>query len=236
MPTKGKRTKRLGLLQAKPCGFFLSQDLLRNLEGLHWPKSILEMQKNWIGRWVSSDAMELGLCGLRESANVFPHICHPSRSEGAQVDFPLVAANAAGAAALAAYAKSQLTTFTTRPETIYGVTFLAVHPGHELARAAQRAEVSVLHPLTRQPLPLLVAPYIVDSYGTGAVMGVPGHDERDKVFAEQHKLPIKTVTQGDAETMVNSGPLNGMSAEQARQAAIQMLVDQNAGRPSTSYR
>jgi leucyl-tRNA synthetase len=88
------------------------------------------------------------------------------RSEGREVDF------------------GDLTVFTTRPDTLPGVTFLAVPPGHPAAGGVRP------HPLTGEPVPVHEADYVIESYGTGAVMGVPAHDERDRRFAAAHGLPV----------------------------------------------
>ncbi len=167
--------------------------LLNDLEALDWPESIKESQRNWIGR-----------------------------SEGAELDFELTAA--------AGDVKS-LTVFTTRPDTLYGVTYVVVAPEHALvtnlmkdanslenrdevlsyvAHARMMTEiertdakkdktgvelqgVKAINPVTKEEVPVFVADYVLAEYGTGAVMAVPAHDDRDFEFATKYKLPIKTV-------------------------------------------
>lgn len=115
-----------------------SDRLLDGLIGLDWPKGILEMQKNWIGK-----------------------------KEGYKIKF------------------GDIEVFTTRPETVRGATFLAV-AGKENKDTGKR----VINPATDEEIPVWEADYIVADYGTGAVMGVPMHDERDKEFAEKNNLPM----------------------------------------------
>jgi leucyl-tRNA synthetase len=97
------------------------------------------------------------------------------RSEGREIDF------------------GELTVFTTRPDTIDSVTFVAVHPGHPVAGS------TVPHPLTGADLPVVEADYVLAGYGTGAVMGVPAYDDRDRRFAEEHGLPIVELPVRDVE-------------------------------------
>ncbi len=161
--------------------------LLTDLDALDWPEAIKESQRHWIGK-----------------------------SEGAEIDFSLVGLS------------EKITVFTTRPDTLYGVTYLVIAPEHPLVAALQKnisnyeavqryaesvknkpemertAEgkektgvplegVYALHPLTGEQIPLWIADYVLVDYGTGAVMAVPAHDERDFAFARTYKLPIKHV-------------------------------------------
>ncbi len=103
------------------------------------------------------------------------------RSEGREIDF------------------GDLTVFTTRPETLPAVTFLAVAAGHPAAGGTRP------HPLSGTQLPVLEAPYVIETYGTGAVMGVPAHDERDRVFAEAHGLPSSDAALLDAAAAARVG-------------------------------
>lgn len=126
--------------------------------------------------------------------------------------------------------------FTTRPETIYGVTFLALGATHQLAGKVDTLEAH--HPLTGETLPVVVAPYIVGDYGTGVVMGVPGHDQRDHDLATAMSLPIRTVirTVDGIDTMEESGPLSGESATAAASMAVKLLRDAGAGEDHTTFR
>jgi leucyl-tRNA synthetase len=217
-------------------------DDMADLEG-QWPERVLTMQRNWIGR-----------------------------SEGAQVTFEI------------AETGDGITVFTTRPDTLWGVTFFAFAPEHPaVGRLAEvggsAAEVRSLldrlqaTPLTnreqaasREGLPLgvhavnpvngekvscFVAPYVLLEYGTGAVMGVPGHDQRDFEFAREHDLPIRVVVQPEGEertpelmteaydhdgVMVNSGPFDGVPSPEGIGDVIRWLEADGKGRGAVSYR
>jgi leucyl-tRNA synthetase len=194
--------------------------LERELDGLDWPASIKKLQCDWIGR-----------------------------STGAEVDFfipPPAAADAhdrwkAARAASGFPAKpgaDVLRIYTTRPDTLYGVTFMVIAPEHPLVdaltTAGQRQEIeayreaasrksdldrtdlareksgvftgsSVVHPLTGKPVPVWVADYVLASYGTGAIMAVPAHDDRDFEFATAFGLDVVTVV----EPLGDAGPAAG---------------------------
>ncbi|WP_137289860.1 leucine--tRNA ligase [Natronorubrum halophilum] len=180
-------------------------DGLEDLDG--WSDGVREIQRNWIGR-----------------------------QEGARIAFDV-------------RDHGPVDVFSTRPETIYGATFLAVSPGHELARALAEdsdavadyvdtvreqepgevglsgieTDATAVHPLTGEELPVYVAGYVLEDVGTGAVMGVPGHNERDHAFALEHDLPIERVivpepsatdgdgsaAHGDADEGLENGPYTG---------------------------
>jgi len=153
------------------------------------------------------------------------------RSRGVEVDFELEDGG-------------RLAAFTTRPETLFGVTFLAVPPEHpEVPALAGREREPggvfsgrhALHPATGARLPVWVAGYVVAGYGTGAVMGVPAHDERDRAFAATAGLPVAPVV-GEDGRLVASGPFTGMAAEQAREAIADWLEANGRGRRATRYR
>jgi leucyl-tRNA synthetase len=169
-----------------------ADELLNELKNLpHWPEAVKTMQANWIGR-----------------------------SEGLEIDFELQREGAGGA--------EQLTVFTTRPDTLFGVTYLAVAAQHPLAlEAAQRDPqvaafveesklgdvteatletmekrgvplgVEVIHPLTGARVPVWAANFVLMGYGSGAVMAVPGHDQRDWEFARAYGLPVRAVIAAD---------------------------------------
>ncbi|KAK9470610.1 uncharacterized protein V1510DRAFT_446304 [Dipodascopsis tothii] len=205
----------------------LADDLDRDLDLLdRWPASVKTMQRNWIGR-----------------------------SEGAEVRF-------GGPDAIAV--------FTTRPETVGGVQFVAVAASHPAAVAAAAADPAVaafcaacadlpadsragcrlptdaVHPLSGEPVPVFVAPYVLDTYGHGAVMGVPAHDERDFGFwaANMPGAPLRPVIDaaaypycGTAGTMAAAaGALAGLPVADARPAAVAALAAAGAGAGTTSYR
>jgi leucyl-tRNA synthetase len=209
-----------------------------------WPEKVRTMQANWIGR-----------------------------SEGAKVAFTI------------AETGDPCPVFTTRPDTIYGVTFMAIAPEHPLVEklianhpraaevrafaarqkmvsAAERADDStkkegvftgfhVKNPYDGSLAPLWVTNYVLMEYGTGAVMAVPAHDERDFVFAKTYGLPVKVVIQNpdrslsaaamteayvDDGTMVNSGPFDGRNNREAMHDLIQYARDGGFGESTTHYR
>ena len=221
--------------------------LLENLEHIDWSETTKTAQRNWIGR-----------------------------SEGAEVAF---AANDAGDGS-----GCDIRVFTTRPDTIFGATYLVVAPEHplveSLTKSAERQKVNAyrertkkqdlvarktstektgvftgsyaMNPATRQRIPIWVADYVLMEYGTGAIMGVPGHDSRDFEFATEFKLPIVRVvcgerddanaplteayTQCDLGTMVNSGPLDGLPVEAAKRRIVEILAEQGTAKAVVNYR
>ncbi|MFZ5641298.1 MAG: leucine--tRNA ligase, partial [Bacillota bacterium] len=222
-----------------------AQRLLDDIELLKgWPDKVKIMQENWIGR-----------------------------SEGAEVDFRVEGAG------------DVITVFTTRPDTIYGVTFMVLAPEHplverltagtdyaadvkafvrkmqtmnEIDRTSSEAEKeglyigrNVLHPMTGKPIPLFIANYVLMDYGTGAVMGVPAHDQRDFDFAKKYGLDIKLVIVPEGITekysnltqayeaegfMVNSGPFDGQPNEEALANIIKYMTDKGIGKAQVTYR
>jgi leucyl-tRNA synthetase len=172
-----------------------------------------------------------------------------------------------------------LEVFTTRPDTLWGCTFMVIAPEHGLAEKVrgERAEVEAYiqaslrksdlersetgrdksgvfsgmyaeHPATGEALPVWIADFVLPGYGTGAVMGVPAHDERDFAFAKQYDLPVRAVIQpgegwdydlaayeGMEGVVVNSGPLDGLEVEAAVQAAVEWLEANGKGERAVSY-
>ncbi|ECO1693775.1 leucine--tRNA ligase, partial [Listeria monocytogenes] len=211
--------------------------LLEDLDELDWPESIKDMQRNWIGR-----------------------------SEGARVSFKIENEDAS------------IDVFTTRPDTIYGTTFLVLSPEHDLVNvitsedkleevkkyqedASKKSDLErtdlakdksgvftgayAINPLSGEQLPIWIADYVLSSYGTGAVMAVPAHDERDHEFATKFDLPIIEVIEGgnvqkEAYTgegqHVNSGELNGLDNEAAIAKAIELLETNGAGEKKVNYK
>ncbi|QQK81228.1 leucine--tRNA ligase [Salicibibacter cibi] len=212
--------------------------LLDDLEEIDWPESIKEMQRNWIGR-----------------------------SEGADVTFTV-----------ADKEKEPIRVFTTRPDTLFGATYMVLAPEHELVdkitTADQRENVEAYkkavslksdlerteltkeksgvftgayatNPVNGEEIPVWIADYVLITYGTGAVMAVPAHDERDYEFARKFELPIReVVTGGNIEEEayagegehVNSDFLNGLYKEEAITEIIAWLEDRDAGQKQISYR
>lgn len=221
-----------------------ADELLADLQKLpDWPERVRVMQENWIGR-----------------------------SEGAEITFT-------------AETGDPITVFTTRPDTIYGVTYLVLAPEHplvdrliagkpqqkdvvnfreklktqsEMERTATDAEKEGLftgayatHPFTGEKVPIWVANYVLLEYGTGCVMGVPAHDQRDFEFARKYGLPVRVVIQnaaGDLDpatmlqafvesgTMVNSGPFNGLNSEAGKRQVTEYARQGGFGRGTVNYR
>ncbi|HSG65435.1 MAG TPA: leucine--tRNA ligase, partial [Gammaproteobacteria bacterium] len=213
--------------------------LLDGLDDLQWPDSTKEMQRNWIGR-----------------------------SEGAEVDFPVVD-----------HPGKVIRVFTTRPDTLFGATYMVLAPEHALVQgittAAQREAVSTyceeaarkseleraelqktktgvftgayaLNPANQARIPIWVADYVLASYGTGAIMAVPGEDQRDWDFATAYDLPIIRTVQpppdfaGEAYTgdgaAVNSGFLDGLPVAEAKSKMIAWLETTGRGKARVNYK
>ncbi|HEU4809890.1 MAG TPA: leucine--tRNA ligase, partial [Sphingomicrobium sp.] len=235
-----------------------ADDLLDGLEALeNWPDKVKLMQENWIGR---SD-------GLRFRFKL--------SAAGAEADYPWVRA--------ALSASPGIEVFTTRPDTIFGASFVAVAPDHPLAlavasenpdaatfiaecRAVGTSEeaiesqekrgfltgIEAQHPLDRDwTLPVWIANFVLMEYGTGAIFGVPAHDQRDFEFASKYELPVRRVVarpDQDADTpigdssepgegvLVNSAFLDGLSVEEAQDAVIRRAEEQGWGTREIAYR
>jgi len=219
-----------------------------------WPERVLTMQRNWIGK-----------------------------SYGAQVKFPL--ADAADLRRANPDLTPYIEVFTTRPDTLYGATFMVLAPEHPSVRELVKGtpqEGSVLdfvgrtlrqdkkvrtaedvvkegiftgryaiNPLTQEPIPIWVANFVLIEYGTGAIMSVPAHDQRDFEFAKKYGLPIRvviqkpdgslseaTLTEGYAEEgiLVNSGPFNGLPSAQGKEKILEYLEEKGIGRRTVTYR
>ncbi len=119
--------------------------------------------------------------------------------------------------------------FTTCVETIMGVSFVATSISHR-----KGVPDWVEHPLTGARVPVLAADYVLADYGTGAVMGVPGHDQRDAKFAALHQLPVVKVIED--EKLINSGPYSGMPVEEAREAIVRELERRKRGQRQVQYK
>ena len=214
-----------------------AERLLADLDELDWPEPIKEMQRNWIGK-----------------------------SVGAVVTFPLLDR------------QETVEVFTTRPDTLFGATYLVLAPEHPLVqRVTVPAQAKLVtayceaasrktdllrtdlakeksgvftgafarNPVNQEPLPIWVADYVLISYGTGAIMAVPAHDQRDWEFATMYRLPIREVVSGGAITaaayigdgaLVNSGLLDGLSVAAAKEKIIDWLEAQGSARRTIRYR
>ena len=215
-----------------------ADEILEATDALDWTEMVKTMQKNWIGR-----------------------------SVGAEVEFAVSGQD------------SKITVFTTRPDTLFGATYVALAPEHPLISqlvnsdtrekveayiqaSQQKSDVErqenkektgvftgsyVINPVNGRKLPIWVADYVLGGYGTGAVMAVPAHDERDFAFAEKFDLPIIQVIDkpehsadagcysGEGE-LINSGQFNGTRSEDAREQIVAWLEQQNSGRSKTTYK
>lgn len=212
------------------------------LEG--WPEKVLTMQRNWIGK-----------------------------SYGAEIDFEVKGFD------------RKITVFTTRPDTLFGATFMLLAPEHEMSkelikgtsyeeeglkfinsilkedkisRSADNKEKKgfftgryVYNPLTKKEIPVYIANYILIDYGTGAVMAVPAHDQRDFEFAKKYNLEITVVINPEGQElapenmseaytgqgiMVNSGKFNGISNEEAKTKITEFLEEENIGKKTVNFK
>lgn len=217
-----------------------AQRLIDDLELVNYPERVKLQQINWIGR-----------------------------SKGAEVEFNTTL-------------KDKLKIFTTRPDTLFGVTYMVISPEHPIInkwsnnienindildyikKASKKSElertelskektgvmlkgVNAINPVNNKEIPIFVSDYVLMSYGTGAIMAVPGHDTRDWEFAKQFNIPIIEVVEGgdvqkeafvDCETgiIVNSGFLNGLSVEEAKSKMIDWLKEKNIGSEKVNYK
>ncbi len=216
-----------------------AERLLQGIERLKdWPENIKTMQKNWIGK-----------------------------SIGTEIEFDTIDGET-------------LKVFTTRADTLFGVTFISVAPEHPFANGIDKKEVKeyidkallmteidrqsqerektgvfsgvyAIHPLTGEKVPVFVADYVLSSYGTGVVMGVPAHDQRDFEFAKKYNLPIKVVISPDGKDyapdildkayeeygiLVNSFEFNGMDSKTAIDRINDKLERLNKGRKKITYK
>ena len=216
-------------------------DDMQQLEG-KWPEKVLLMQRNWIGR-----------------------------STGAQVDFAVDKLD------------QKITVYTTRPDTLYGATFMVVAADSELAAklvagtkvegefkkylesvksasdidrlATDRVKTGIfleqyaINPVNNEKIPIWASDYVLADYGTGAIMAVPAHDQRDLDFAKAMKLPVRVVidtgledpnisgvaTSGDGK-VINSGSISGLSKDAAIEKIIKELADKKVGKATKNYR
>ncbi|MDR2478336.1 MAG: leucine--tRNA ligase, partial [Treponema sp.] len=241
-----------------------AERLLADLEGLDWPEPVKLMQRNWIGR-----------------------------SEGANVTFKIAPQNNAGAVLPEAKLPNEkgedlfVEIYTTRPDTLFGATYMVLSPEHPLVEkittpeqrqavaayieeAARKSDLErtdlakektgvfsgayAINPVNNAKIPIWVADYVLISYGTGAIMAVPAHDERDWDFAKAFNLPIilvvaaeKPETGKDHSTepaectaadgySVNSGPFTGLPTGEAKKRITDWLEEQGIGKRAVNYK
>lgn len=214
--------------------------LLEDLDKLEWPEKVKKMQSEWIGR-----------------------------SYGAEIDFAIDGSD------------KTIKVYTTRPDTLYGATFMVLAPEHAMAKelateenreavedyiykASMKSSVDrmqdkektgvftgsyAINPLNQQLIPIWLSDYVLADYGTGAIMCVPAHDERDFAFASKFNIPIVQVISKDGKEqenlteaytepgiMINSGEWTGMDSEKAKQEVPEMLEKQGIGKKTTNYK
>ncbi|MCD6115442.1 leucine--tRNA ligase [bacterium] len=215
--------------------------LLEGLNRIDWPEKTIAMQKNWIGR-----------------------------SEGAWIKFKL------------SEYEEGIEVFTTRPDTLWGVTYMVLAPEHKLVREITKPEYMndvesyikdtgksseiertstekektgvftgafCINPVNGENVPVWIADYVLASYGTGAVMAVPAHDERDFEFAKKYRLPIKEVISPDGNDhdeldgaytengiMINSGPFSGVDSKSGKKQVIEYLDEKGWGGARINYK
>lgn len=216
-----------------------ADELLQDLDTLdEWPDKVKQMQRNWIGR-----------------------------SEGCEIDFKVL------------NQPKKIKVYTTRTDTLFGVSYLGISTEHPLAKIAaskqptikdfiescqgiKTAEADIatmekrgidtgfkaIHPITKEELPIWIANFVLMQYGTGAVMAVPGHDDRDFEFAQKYHLPIKEVIKSDKPhdykksaytgygIVCHSGQFDGLNSEEAIQSITDHLVSIGAGQSTIHYR
>jgi leucyl-tRNA synthetase len=220
-----------------------AERLLKEIEELDWPEGIKSLQRNWIGR-----------------------------SEGAEIDFEIADRGLRSA-------ESKIRVFTTRPDTLYGATYMVLAPEHSLVdlivaeeqwpavreyreRAARKSDLErtdlakektgvftgayAINPANNEKIPIWVADYVLLGYGTGAIMGVPAHDERDLEFARKFDLPIRQVVQtlggedpigfvGDG-IAINSPVIDGLSSRDATRKITRWLEERGLGKGAINYK
>ena len=222
-----------------------AERLIDELDELDWPEGIKLLQRNWIGR-----------------------------SEGAEIDFPVVGIDDPGG-----HSGYKLRVFTTRPDTLYGGTFLVLAPEHSLVdrivteeqwpavreyreRTARKSELEradlskektgvftgayAINPATNQKIPIWIADYVLLGYGTGAIGGVPAHDDRDLEFAKKFGLPVVIVVQPTTDVpaigftgegiAVNSPIINGLTSAEAKKKITAWLEEHGLGKRAINYK
>tara|TARA_Y100000817_G_scaffold155691_1_gene121701 strand:- start:3687 stop:6116 length:2430 start_codon:yes stop_codon:yes gene_type:complete len=212
---------------------------LLEMDNLEWPEKIKQMQRNWIGK-----------------------------SDGVTINFNIK------------NSKEKISTFTTRIDTLYGVTFVVLAPEHPIIKTlaldknkhveeyinqsqkmseidrtstirektGARTDIYCINPVTNKKIPVFVGDYVLASYGTGAVMGVPAHDQRDFLFAKKYNLSIKVVISPDGSndinlkeaftgngTQINSGEFNGMNNVECKEKIATLIEQKKFGHKTVTY-
>ena len=209
-----------------------ADELEKSLETIDWPENVINMQKNWIGK-----------------------------SKGVEIKF-------------STDTNEEIKAFTTRPDTLFGVTFFGISPNHplvkkiskndkelleflsqvkrvssaeeDLAKAEKlgfKTKLHIMHPVTNEKIPVWIINYVLMDYGTGAIMGVPGHDERDFEFAQKYKIPITRVIDSKEELpysgqgkLVNSEGFDGLDSDKAFGEVTKILEKEKKAKILFQYR
>jgi leucyl-tRNA synthetase len=221
-----------------------AEELLTSLDDLEWPERVKAMQRNWIGR---SEGVEFDL-PLADDSSKALRVFTTRPDTGFGVTYAVVAPE-----------HPLLGLLTTDDERLQVEEIIARATSiSEIERTSTSSEgvaaekrgaftgSHVINPFTNEPVPVYVADYVLGNYGTGAIMAVPGEDERDYEFAQVHGLPVVRTVQvpegfeGDVYTgdgaHVNSGFLNGLGVAEAKERATQFLVEHAKGRSTVNYR
>jgi leucyl-tRNA synthetase len=221
-----------------------AERLLKGLKDIDWPENVKKMQDNWIGR-----------------------------SEGTRIEFKIKDSD------------KKFSVFTTRPDTLFGITYLVYAPEHpdvmeltkgtkyekavkkfinkvvlkeRFERTSEDSEKEgmfigrhAIHPATKEEIPIYIANFVLMEYGTGAIIAVPAHDQRDFMFAKKYRIPIKVVIQSplhdldpkemtraycEEGTMVNSGQFDGMNSNMAIDEITKFLEKKGAGKAVVEYK
>lgn len=263
--------------------------LLDDLDKLDWPDKVIRMQRNWIGRshgakiFFDVDSGSAGATSSLTGAGQAQTVATDhAETDHARTDHARTQDTHMQSA--------QIEVFTTRPDTLYGATYMVLAPEHPLVEQITTAEqhtvvddyiretmkksaiarqvvdktktgvftgAYAIHPLTGNKIPIWIADYVLLEYGTGAIMAVPAHDDRDFDFAQAFDLPIVQVvaqqtdgaqsvlSEADAAAaelytgpgcLVNSGPYDGLTIEEGKQAIVAALTERGIGESTITYR
>ncbi len=236
-----------------------AERLLDDLDALQWPQSLKEMQRNWIGRSVGAE-VEFDVAS--PDPDVIGKVSAQDAAEDESEDL-------------------SISVFTTRPDTLFGATYMVLAPEHPLVdritspthreaieayrtmiagksdrdRMADTKEKTgvftggyAINPINNEKIPVYIADYVLMGYGTGAIMAVPAHDERDYSFAKKFNIPIRQVVKPqsgeapmdsafvDEGIAINSPGINGLPTAAAKEKLIEMLEEEGIGRGSVKFK
>ena len=224
-----------------------SKELLDGLDELDgWPEKVKAMQRNWIGKSIGFQIkFDIEALSIRKTGVVYPD--------------------------------KYIEIFTTRQETIFGATYLAISPNHELSALLSEkykdiklfidryhsevlknnslengicgiyTNINVINPITNKEIPVFIANYVIDDYSSAAIMGVPGHDNKDHEFSMKYNIPVVYITEKnnkndnviiplDKDFLINSGEFNKINICDAKSAIANYLIDRNHGNHHTNYK